>query len=577
MKLSQFLGRMAPALAPLILLGMIVYYGISVPYWDEWSTPGEFLAKDTRTFQDYFAQSNESRLVVPKLIFAGVNKFAGWHPKHYMIFGWAIVVAIFLLLHRFCYRRPAPGHKQDWVGLLCLTLTSALLFSPAAYENWLWGLQWVIFVPLLCALFAFRLQSCTRSFAIRFAGTALLNLVGMYTFSNGMLLWIASFPFWSEVLAWLAGRRPSRARMLRWLLWSAAYALLALASVKYYFHNYEVISRHPPLDYVLQQPLMVIIYFAAWCGGPFHVSRLMHIAAGLTMLAAMLLMGILLTKRIRNEQGWRSVYYLRKLYPALLVIAYAIGSGAMTALGRAGFGIEQAYSPRYLFHSGALVMGLIAALHTHRLLAVRMRRESPRYTRGFLAVLAVLSFLLIRTWHHACPSFALMKAMRTQNLLSIRMLAMTPASPMVEKTCPWVNLPALVRTLDEKGIYRTAHFGEWLTTAARNPQAESGGNARIGLQPDGDLRVTGWSIIPEQNTPADSVLICKTGADGNPEPWFMLAVGLARADLAKATANSPLLKTGFYESFPWKGDTSSLRLFSLDEKNRRLYPISRIP
>ncbi len=579
MKVSQLLGRIAPILAPVFLLILIVINGVNVPFWDEWSTPGEFLTKDNLTFKDFFDQSNESRLLVPKLIFLGVSKLVGWQPKQYMYFGWLIVLAILFLVYKLSYRCHGRDRTQDGISLLCLALSSALLFSPAAFENWLWGLQWVIFVPLLCALIAFEMQRRAQTFSVRFGVTVLLNAVGMFSFSNGMILWIVSFPFWREVLGFLAGNRPSKSIAVRWLAWSAVYCLLAVISIRIYFADYRNVFPEPPMAFVLKQPWSVVTYFAAWCGGPFHSNAAMHIAIGAALLLAILILAGWLMKIIKQQPQEKGYRYLAMLYPSVMVMVYALGSGMMTALGRASFGVEQAYSSRYLFHSATLWVGFIAALNTHRILAASEGRKQKQFAQVFVAVLIVFSALLIRTWNHAYKQFDLLRIARQQTLLNVRMLAIAPKSPMVEKTCPWLDLPHLVKMLTEKGIYNPSVFGEWLAEESQHPQLASGGNVQVVQRPKPEIGVMGWGAIPDRNAPADSVLICRKGKTGTLEPFIMLAVGFHRKDLVRQTGKSSLRKSGFLEVFRWpeSDDFAAVEMFSVDERNRHLYPLSRIP
>ena len=579
MRFSQLLVRVTPMLAPMFLLVLIAINGVNVPFWDEWSTPGQFLTLEKHTFADFFAQSNESRLLVPKLIFLGVSKFAGWQPKHYMYFGWLIVLLVFLLVYNLCYRRLTRGRTQDWTSLFCLTFSGALLFSPAAYENWLWGLQWVIFVPLLCALIAFSIQKRTRSFGIRFGVTVFLNAVAMYSFANGMLLWVVSFPFWREGLGFFAGRRPSRRETVRWLLWSSVYCLMALFAVRGYFAGYKNVFPEPPMAFVLKEPWSVVKYFTAWCGGPFHANAAMHIGLGVGWMLAVLILAVWVTHRIKREPGRRRFLYLSTLYPSALIIAYALASGMMTAVGRASFGIEQAYSSRYLFHSGALWVGFVAALNTHRILIGRMREEAINFRRIFQGALILFSILLVRSWHHGYKLFEPLKIARVQTLLTVRLLAVVPKSPMVDKTCPWLDLPLLVKTLTEKGIYNPSSFGDWLSEELPHPQLAAGGVVRVVSRPQPEIGVMGWGIIPDRDMPADSVLLCRRGQTGNLEPFIMLAVGLKRNDLVRETGKASLRNSGFLEVFRWleADDFGSAEMFSVDERNRRLYPMSRIP
>jgi hypothetical protein len=576
MKLSRFLGGLIAVLAPVLILILIVKNGVNVPFGDEWAIPGQFLILDKHTFADCFAQNNESRSLIPKVIFLAVSKVAGWQPKHFMVLGWLMVLGIFALIYQVCYRRVARGRDQDMTGLLCLALSSALLFSPAAFENWLWGLQWVIFLPLLCALVAFHIQDRTQSFALRLGATVFLNAVATFSFANGMLLWVISFPFWREALGWLAGRRPKAGRS-RLLLWSVLYVLAAAICVRVYFTDYQKMSAHPSLVQALGHPWQLLKYFAAWCGAPFHSGVVLRVILGILFISAVLFVFLRIAVRVRSHPGWRSVSYLRMQYPALLIITYAFASGLTTAVGRAGFGVEQAFSSRYLFHSGALLVGLIAAFNSQRILTPRLRQPAGNYQRVLRGVIAAFLILFVRTWHHYLPWFEDMRIGRVQNLLTVRMLALAPKSALVDRACAWTDLSVLVRTLNDRHIHETASFGDWILEELKHPGKENGGFARLSNRSPSETGIIGCAVKPLQNVPADSVLVCRRGQAGGLEPWMMLATGFKNKDVPPGKPFPA--KSGFMESFPWDptAGVPAMELFSVDESNRRLYPILQIP
>jgi hypothetical protein len=579
MNFSKQLGRLTPILAHLFILFLIVRNGVDVPFWDEWSLPGMFFAADKHEFKDFLAQHNEAREVFPRLIFLGASKLLGWHPKQFMYFGWLMGWAMFLLIRRQCYRPLTRGNKQDWTTLACLALSAALLFSPAGYENWLWGLQWTSFVPLFCALLACNLQLRIRSMGLRLGATIVLNTVATFSFSNGMLTWVVTFPFWKEALALIAGRRSPKPSAPRFLLWSSAYGLAAVIAIGAYFTDFHQVAGHPPLTLILKEPWTVVKYFAAWCSGSFRLNATMHIVLGLALFMAVLVLLGFMASTAKKQQGWRRLYYLRKLYPSLMLIIYAFGSGTMTSLGRAGFGIEQAWSPRYLIHSAVLSIGFIAALNTHRIIMARRRQPAIGFNRLCQGTIALLSFLMLRSWNHGYKDFEMVRISRTQQLMNIRMLPLAPDNPMLAKICPWLDLPALLGTLKAKGIYDPSSYGEWLRDAVKHPQQAKGGAVQVLPRPQSEIGVMGWATIPERNVPADSVLLCRRGKTGELEPYFMLAVGFKRDEPVRETGKSSLRKSGFLEVFRWPegDDFSSVEMFSVDESNRRLYPIPRIP
>jgi hypothetical protein len=578
MNFPRLIWILAVALAPSLLIVLIAINGVNVPFWDEWAIQVPFLTMEKHTLADFFAQSNESRMMVPKLIFLAVSKVAGWQPKHYMYFGWFLVLIIFVLIYKLCYRRLNRRHRHDWILLASVFLSGALLFSPAAIDNWLWGIQWAIFVPLLCALVALWIQYRSRSFILRFSATVVLNLVGMFTFSNGMLLWLVSFPFWNEAIRLFAGRRFSRAKIVRLAAWSLVYVLMALVSVRIYFTDYQHMPTHPPLSYVIHEPWNALKYLAAWCAGPFRSSTVIRIVIGLLLIFSVLVLIAWIGRRVAKDRGWRSVAYLRTLYPSLLIIAYALGSGMMTALGRAGFGVEQAFDARYLFHSGSLSVGLVAALNAHRMFNMRARKEVRNYSIALAGVVAVFLVFVVLGWRQGFGTFPIARLARTQNLLTVRMLAVAPKSPLVDRLC-WTDVSGFVKALRDRNIYSPPSFGDWMSYALKHPQPETGGEVQIKRVGEAGTILIGWAAIPRKNTPADLVLVCRKGEAGKLEPWMMLVVGFTRKDVAKSTGHPSLVKSGFQDALPWKtaDPIPPMEMFAVDEKTKLLYPITFVP
>lgn len=579
MKFLQSFWAGIPIFAAVYLLVLIAKNGVNVPFGDEWTIPGQFLVQKTHSFADFFAQSNESRLVIPKLIFLVASKFVGWQPKHYMYFGWLIVLWTGVMTYTLCFRRLKYKGTLDSTSKACVVLMSLLLFSPAAYENWLWGLQWVIFVPLLCILACFCLQDRIQSFWARYFVTVIMNTIAMFSFSNGMLVWVVSFPFWKETLAYLSAKRLLRVPISRPMIWSVVYLTTAIIFILAYFRNYQRNPAHPSFTYFLQQPWNTLKYLAAWCGGSIHGNAALHILLGFLAIFSILILLGFIAAAIRNPSGCKTYYCLRMLYPSLLIVAYAVSSGTLTALGRAGFGLEQAYSSRYLFHSGALLIGLIAAFNVQRVTTLKLGQITEHYKTIFNGTVVLLIILAVRTWNHNCKMFELMKFARMEDLLTVRLLPLAPTSPLVEKISAGVNLPALVKSLEAQNVYNPSKFGVWISDSSRISRLEARGAIAFSAKSAAEITVEGWALISDHDRPPDSVLICRSGQNKNLEPWMMLAVGRKRDDLVKATGQISLLKSGLMETFPWKSKTAmpQVDVFAVDERNKSLYRIPRLP
>ena len=463
--------------------------------------------------------------------------------------------------------------------MACLSLSSALLFSPAAFENWLWGIQWVIFVPLLCVLIAFLMQDRTQSFILRFGITVFLNVVAMFSFSNGIIVWCISFPFWRECIRWVAGRRGSKGGTTRLLIWSLLYLLTAVVFVRIYFMDTENMPEHPSLTHALKAPVSLLKYLAAWCGGPFHSGVIFRVTLGVFFICLVSLVFLRAAYRARKHPGWKTVFYLRKLYPSLLIIAYAFASGAITAIGRAEFGVQQAFSSRYLFHSGALLVGLISAFNTHRIITMRLHLSTSSHSVAFRNVVVAFLIFFLRNWHHYYPWFEITRLARVQALLTVRMLAIEPNNPLVGKISLWTDLPTLVKALNSKNIYKAPIIGDWIFNELTHPQPERGGIFQTFRRGPSELGFIGGAMIPARGSPADAVLVCRKGEADHFEPWIMLAVGFKNSDLIEIDLKALPSKSGFkeYISWDWTIGSPSVEAFAVDEQNRKLYPISRIP
>lgn len=74
--------------SPILLGFLITRFGVNVPFWDEWFTPGDLFNKIHSSghisFPDLIAQHNESRKVFPKLLFLAVASLTHWDTRYQM-------------------------------------------------------------------------------------------------------------------------------------------------------------------------------------------------------------------------------------------------------------------------------------------------------------------------------------------------------------------------------------------------------------------------------------------------------------------------------------------------------------
>jgi len=330
---------LALAALPLALLLAKVYqHGLAFPYWDAWHFL-EYLSRAREGnlgLSDLWAQHNEHRPLFPRLWMLALALASGWDVR--LELASSIGLAGLTLGLLFWMARQTLGA----VAWALLPVLSAVIFSWTQMENWVWGWQLQIFLCVaavagMAAVFASGLSPVARV-----AGAALLGLVAMYSFASGLLVWVAFVP------ALMALPVERRAKAVLGLLWCAVAVVATLG----YFAGYRSPEVSPSLWTVARDPLGVLGYFVVLLGGP--VSALFTQPAwhgvgvrvpvwafgpGLALLVVLVFSVARLARSKRLDAAHA---------PWISLALLALGAAAVVAAGRAGLGLEQALTSRYI-------------------------------------------------------------------------------------------------------------------------------------------------------------------------------------------------------------------------------------
>jgi len=292
-------------LPALVLLFLICHYGVASLHWDEWGCETPLL----RTYLDgtlnakaWLAQCNESRPVLPKVIWLILTVVSGVaDPRWNMFAGWIIVCITAWNIHKL-----GPG-----IGFTILA--SALLFSPIQQENWLWGAQMMLFLPALFLTTWLRVVGSPRAILW---GTV-LAVLATFSFANGFLLWPALFA--------ALGLIDRTQRLKASITWAVALAL----SLALYLYNFERVASSPSYSAIFAQPLRAAQYFISFLGNPLASGDLTRATIAGSLLLA--LFAILPKHRV----GW------------IILAGYALASAGLVTVGRVALGPQQALDSRY--------------------------------------------------------------------------------------------------------------------------------------------------------------------------------------------------------------------------------------
>ncbi|MEA1672439.1 hypothetical protein [Nitrospirillum sp. BR 11163] len=314
-----------------------IRFGGAVPLSDQW-TDFDYtrrLAEGRLRFSELFDQHNEHRIFFPRLIFFLDYLIANNTNTVDLTFNLLIVAGtLFSILALY---RKLEKDRSVYLGLAAIA--TVILFSLSQRENFLWGFQVQFFGAVAAAAAAFLAFSVSIERAQRGGGAMaprclayFLVLVDTYTLSNGIL---AAFLLIPMALALRAGRAV--------VFSTAGWALLLAAS---YFFNFHPVQGHSPYLYSITHPLDYLAYLSGYLG---NLVTCLGLAEPLRSRGAILLgaIGLLLTLAAlaRSLRTWDEAPARVAL---LALILFVLGTAMLTALGRITFGLEQAFSGRYV-------------------------------------------------------------------------------------------------------------------------------------------------------------------------------------------------------------------------------------
>jgi hypothetical protein len=525
---------------------------VALPFWDEWNTPGAQLAswcRGTFTWAELWGQHNESRKVVPRLIYLPLFLLAGWDVRLAIGFVLAVVclgsVALYNLVRRTV--------RSAGAGALAFGLMNLVLFSPRQYENFVYGIQWETFAPGFALVLAALVNLSGRSLRWKTICNGGLALLTTYTFANGMLLWLLAFP-----LASSTAREELRARMG----WRVAYVMAGIVSIGCYFIAYQRPALSPPPASIPADAPALIHFFLIWIGSVFRTPN--PVVAGAVLLALFcLLAAAALWLSTRNRRQ------LRSHYPWLLLGVYTLVSGAATARARLGFGFTMAADARYTVFTVMLAIATIGLAFTvyENLGDRRSLKTIGRFAGAFAGVvLLVLWAFTFTTERRILKKFT---EYRNHLQLVMRWADAIPDNPELAWLSPYPEMRETIHALAEHDVLRprlvSATLARAVSAAPAAEKKSAGALEQAVLDGTGRLWVKGRALIPGNNRPADCVVVgVETGGRWRPR-WVIetRSDGATGGDFSRF-----VLASGF------RGEAAVVKAWAVDLESDRAYPLA---
>lgn len=519
------------ALLPMVLIAAIIaYYGVNVPYGDEWSLL-TFLGKwDSHqlTLADFYATHNGHRIFLPRLIFLALTQLTHDSLKAGMFVSVVLCTLTSLGLY-LLLRRSVAGSTTKHLALWALI--NLFLFSPIQAENWLWGFQLQVFLSNLCVVGAIVCIGSGANLAARFAGALVFALAGTFSFGNGVLIWPAVF------LVMVCRRE----RLSVQAAWIAGAVLVMLVYVSGYPDREPTPAAIRWFDYLL--------YFFGFLGAPLARIPNSRPLALPVVLGTLLVAGFVgaCARMIRRREA------LRNAAPWLALGAYAIGSAAMASFARIHSGPAHALDSRYTTVGVVLVLsliGLVAAVIDHE----------RRWSRKRMAIGLAVGTLLILYAINVPFEFRylrLNRSFRERGKAALEFSAVLDLDQMCRAVLLIREDPAtLAHCLNVLDRLKLLDPPRRQTAAVvdaedRTKRAtdEYGLFEGVGSA-NGDLLIaSGWSYLPaDARPPAAVVLAYRNGADW--KAFALSDVTQSRPDLQAKHGSRSYLDAGWRLAFP---------------------------
>ncbi|MGA9377888.1 MAG: hypothetical protein WBV73_03865 [Phormidium sp.] len=559
-KIWYFTGLVL-TIIPAFLMAILIYQNsVNMPFWDDWEISlflDKLIPEYRLTLQNWLAQANETRYLFPRFIFVGLaylNKW-NWDVRYQM---WvSLALACIVSINVFRLIKWTIGEsllKVIFIAIIC----NSLIFSPIQYENWLWGIQLIVFIPIACITTCLAVTYSDINRTTKLILCLILCTISTFSYANGMLSWVIVFPALAISKSW----RWQDIFKEKWLYipWIATFT----ANMAVYFYNYQKPSQTPGLLAGLLNPIEATSYFLSFLGTPLAwginsfdwqgpVIR-NNIIIGTVLI---ILFGAAWLYLLKHIQESTLIY---RMTGWLVIGSYTVISGTITALGRVGLGIETSIAPRYMTFSVYLplaLIGLIAVIFDDAKKRGYLLKNQKVIAQTIIGILLV-SFLGL---HILTNVFGIERMYWTklERLHSKACLGfvnvMVDQKCLVEKVYPKLKaLQRLAKLVDDKNLIDVKFIQSNIVQDIQGKNYLSADSLGYGwfdrVSQVKDLYVAGgWARLPERKQPADGVLLTYEKAKGYDIIFAISDTRVQRPDVVNATKNQVYLMTGWQGSF----------------------------
>ena len=368
--LRKFIALFLTLLPVAIFWQIWAVYVVNIPKWDDHALKAFLLHLEQadsfseRVYQ-VLRQHNEHRIVLDRIItWLDFRLFGKLDFRHLMTLGNLSLVGL-LVVFGDVLRRSVQIEKTVW--LLFLPPVSFFLFNLSHWENMFWGMASLQnFTVVLWALWAIYTLTFTQNWPLAIALAVLTTL----TSGNGLLIW----PIGAGLLVLQAlvrrdldWKRPALNRQL--VLPLVCWLIGAAITIGLYFVGYEKPAGNPPVRGSVGELLTGWLAFLGSAAEVLPVGSALTNSVGLgvvLVLAVAVLIGssalnlfrlplVTLGTASRPHANQLTLFFAGS-------VGFLLGTAAIVAWSRVGFGLETLITSRYKLYSLTLLVLVYVAV-----------------------------------------------------------------------------------------------------------------------------------------------------------------------------------------------------------------------
>lgn len=552
--LWQGLGLLLAVSPGILLAVLILKYAVNIIYWDQWDvalTIHQYFINFNISFQALISQHNESRLLFPRLIFIGLAYLTHWDVRYEMLVTFLLACLISFNVYRLNRLTLGGGRLQ---AIAIFFLANLLIFAPIQYENWLWGIQIVVFAPTACITSAIVIGYSKLNVRVKFLIGIILSTISTFSYANGILCWVIIFPAlvlvtWKDLVKekWL---------LLAWL--TGFFSNLFL-----YFYDYHKPEGSPSILLVILQPERLVKFFFGFLGSPL-VWGLIKIDWSLSsLLTKSFVMGLVLVSIFvgtfiylinhRKDSG-----LITRMIGWLMIGAYPIVSSLIAGVGRSGDSPEAGLALRYTTFSVALpiaLLHLVAITFNDANAKGYLANNQKRIVRFFsLILLGIFIYLHIITSEFAITRMNLWSLDILQGKACVAFInVVTETKCIKEKVYPndTFKVKEMANKLSEIGfisvkLINNSNIGEIVgNLKLTEKDYKYGWFDSFTKEIDREFIAAGWAILPDKKTPSDAVVLTYENTQGEDIIFAISDQRIERQDVAKIMNHSEYFMSGW--------------------------------